>query len=547
MSQEKIKFFEKFSYGLGDTASNLYFQTFIFFLAYFYTDVFGISAAAAGTMFALTRIWDGINDPLMGIIADRTQTRWGKFRPYLLWMTLPYGIIGVLTFTTPNFNATGKLVFVYVTYTLMMMIYTAINIPYSSLMGVVSPNPKVRTIFSQYRFILAFAGAFIVQGVTLPLVGFYGGADTSVVKINTDQTEHQVMIIEQGQGTSKISIKGLDGQGEKLELDKMIWVNTPEILAEGDTSSGIEFIESGFEQMQYSLANWFPDVNWDEADYQVKVINERKGFQWTMTTFAVLAMILFLITFFNTKERVQPSAGQKTSLKHDLGDLVRNVPWVILFFLGIFTLTHTCLRNGAIIYYFKYYVGSKNLATSFMLAGTVATIAAIFAIGWISNRFGKKRTYIVCMLLTSIFTSAYYFLGKDQIVLIFIFQVLANLTFGPTSPLVWAMYTDAADYSEWRWGRRATGLVMSASTMAQKFGWAIGGALTGWLLAAFGFQANIEQTPETMQGIKLMFSWIPAGASVIGALLMMIYPLSEKKMEEIMADLDARRAEDSQK
>ncbi|MDZ7723043.1 MAG: MFS transporter [candidate division KSB1 bacterium] len=543
MSQNKVKFAEKISYGLGDTASNLYFQTFIFFLAYFYTDVFGISAAAAGTMFALTRIWDGINDPLMGIIADRTQTRWGKFRPYLLWMVIPYAVIGVLTFTTPNFNATGKLIYVYVTYTLMMMIYTAINIPYSSLMGVVSPNPKVRTGFSQYRFILAFVGGFIVQGVTLPLVGVYGGADTSVLTATVNES-HQIVITEQGEGTSKLSFKGTDRQGEKLDLDKMVWVNTPEILAEGDTTSGIVFLESGFEQAQFALPVWFPDINWDEADYQLKVINERKGFQWTMTTFALLAMILFLITFFNTKERVQPSLRQKTSLKHDLGDLIRNVPWVILFFLGIFTLTHTCLRNGAIIYYFKYYVGNKGLATSFMLAGTAATIIAIFLIGWVSNRFGKKRTYIVCMLLTTVFTSAYYFLDKDQIVLIFIFQVLANFTFGPTSPLVWAMYTDAADYSEWKWGRRATGLVMSASTMAQKFGWAIGGALTGWLLAAFGFQANVEQTPETMQGLRLMFSWIPASASLLGAFLMVIYPLSEDKMQEIMSDLDKRRMEE---
>lgn len=543
MNQNKVKFFEKFSYGLGDTASNLYFQTFIYFLAYFYTDVFGISAAAAGTMFAVTRIWDGINDPMMGVIADRTHSRWGKFRPYLLWMVIPYGIIGVLTFTTPNFNANGKLIYVYVTYTLMMMIYTAINIPYSSLMGVVSPDPKVRTGFSQYRFILAFVGGFIVQGVTLPLVGLYGGADTSVFSANVNPS-HQVVITEQGEGTSKISIKGTDSQGEKLELDKMIWVNTPEILAEGDTTSGIVFLETGFNQAQFTLPAWFPDINWDETDYQLKVINERKGFQWTMTTFAVFAMILFLITFFNTKERVQPSQKQTTSLKHDLGDLIHNVPWVILFFLGIFTLTHTCLRNGAIIYYFKYYVGNKTLATSFMLAGTAATIAAIFLVGWVSNRFGKKRTYIACMLLTSVFTSAYYFLGKDQIALIFIFQVLANFTFGPTSPLVWAMYTDAADYSEWKWGRRATGLVMSASTMAQKFGWAIGGALTGWLLAAFGFQANIEQTPETMQGIRIMFSWIPASASLIGACLMMIYPLSEEKMEQIMTDLDKRRTEE---
>ena len=173
----KLSLLEKVGYGLGDTASNLFFQTFIFFLVYFYTDVFGISAAAAGTMFLVTRIWDAINDPIMGAIADRTNTRWGKFRPYLLWFAVPFGVIGFLMFSTPDLGPTGKLVYAYITYTLMMMVYTAINVPYSALMGVISPNSSERTVVSAFRFGLAFIGMFIAQYAVVRLVEFFGRGD----------------------------------------------------------------------------------------------------------------------------------------------------------------------------------------------------------------------------------------------------------------------------------------------------------------------------------------------------------------------------------
>ena len=149
---------ERISYGLGDFASSMFWKLFSMFLLFFYTDVFGISAAAVGTMFLVTRIWDAANDPIMGLLSDRTQTRWGKFRPYLLFVAVPFAIIGVLTFTTPDFSPSGKLVYAYITYSLMMMVYTAVNVPYSSLMGVMTNDPGERTTLASYRFIGAFAG-----------------------------------------------------------------------------------------------------------------------------------------------------------------------------------------------------------------------------------------------------------------------------------------------------------------------------------------------------------------------------------------------------
>jgi GPH family glycoside/pentoside/hexuronide:cation symporter len=160
---------EKISYGFGDLASVLYWQTFMLYFTYFYTDVFLIPAGVAATMFLISRIWDGINDPIMGMIADRTKTRWGKFRPYLLWLCVPFAIVGVLTFTVPNFGLTGKIIWAYATFIAIMMLYTAINIPYTALLGVISPDSDERTSVSSIKFLFAFAAGIIVSATLLPM------------------------------------------------------------------------------------------------------------------------------------------------------------------------------------------------------------------------------------------------------------------------------------------------------------------------------------------------------------------------------------------
>ena len=444
-SKDKVTFLEKVGYGLGDTASNFYFQMFMIYLTFFYTDVFGISPAAVGTMFFVTKMWDTFNDPIMGVLADRTNTRWGKFRPYLIWMVIPFGVIGVLTFTTPDLSASGKLIYAYITYTLMMMAYTAINIPYSALMGVISPNSLVRTSVSSYRFILAMAGTFIVQGATLPMVNFFG--------------------------------KG----------------------------------------------------------------SEQKGFQMAMVVYAIAAIILFLITFLTTKERVQPAKEQQSTLKEDLKDLMANKPWLILFVIGIFTLFNIAIRNAAIMYYFKYYIGNQNLSSLFMMLGTIGVMVGVALTGPLSKIFGKRKLYMFLMGLTAVLTALFYLIPKDQIVAVFAMHILISTVMGPTAPLIWAMYADTADYSEWKSGHRATGLVFSAATFAQKFGWTIGAAIAGWLLAAFGFKANIEQTPEALNGIRLMISIIPAAAALLSTISVSFYNLDDELMKKIEVELKERK------
>jgi GPH family glycoside/pentoside/hexuronide:cation symporter len=456
----KISIKEKVGYGLGDAASSMFWKIFSMYLMFFYTDVFGLAPAVVGTMFLITRIWDSCFDPLVGIIADRTKTRWGKFRPYLLWTAIPFAIIGVLTFYTPDFDEKGKIIYAYITYSLMMMIYSIINVPYASLLGVISSDRKERTTLSSYRMVFAFGGSLLALWLIEPLVQYFGGN-----------------------------------------------------------------------------------------------LNSKIGWLSTIIVFGVITTIFFWACFILTKERVQPISDEKTDLKEDLKDLWKNKPWWILLGAGIGALIFNSIRDGAAVYYFKYYVTDtvsysfnlfgENFAMThtslYLVLGQAANIIGVIAATPIANKIGKKNTFFGAMLLAAILSVIFYFLGKQEVMLIMIFQVLISICAGCIFPLIWSMYADSADYSEWKQGRRATGLVFSASSMSQKFGWTIGGAATGWLLAYYGFQANIEQTAVTQNGILLMLSILPAAAAIISVLFILFYPLTEEKLQTIEQDLNNKR------
>jgi GPH family glycoside/pentoside/hexuronide:cation symporter len=458
---EKLSIKEKIGYSLGDTASNLFFQTFILFLPIFYTDVFGLPAAAMGTVFLVTRIFDALNDPVMGAIADRTNTRWGKFRPYILFFAIPFGIMGVLTFTTPNFDATGKLIYAYVTYNLLMVMYTIVNVPYSALMGVITPNSLERTEVSSYRFVAAFIGGLIVQASTISLVKYFG--------------------------------KG----------------------------------------------------------------NDAVGWQWAMGCLATLAVVLLWITFSTTRERVQPPKEQKSEFKKDLKDLFTNKPWLLIAGATVFQLTFIVMRQSSVAYYFKYYVGDQQLnlfgnvialsyeafTSSFLLAGSVVTIIGVVLTKWFSKVLDKKNTYAGFLIAAAVVNAVFYMVRPQNVILIYGLNLLFSFFVGPVSVLQWAMYTDTADYSEWKNRRRATALLMAASLFALKLGLALGGTFVGWILGYYGFVANQTQTAEATTGIILLLSVFPAIFGIAGGLLMVRYPLTNKMMVKIEEDLTARRRE----
>lgn len=459
VGRARLTFKEKMGYGLGDMASNLYFQTFVLFLPIFYTDVFGISAAAMGTMMLVTRIWDAVTDPVMGVIADRTQTRWGKFRPYIAGFAIPLAIAGVLTFTTPGFGATGKLIYAYITYMLLMTLYTLVNVPYSALMGVITPNSMERTEVSSYRFVAAFAGQFIVGAATLGLVEYLGRGD------------------------------------------------------------------------------------------------EALGWQMTMVIYGLLAAGLLFATFALTKERVLPEKEKRNKIKEDLKDLFRNKPWVLAGAATLFQLTYIVMRGSSTTYYFRYFVGDQQLtfagytidlgyalfASSFITAGTIATLAGAVLTNYFTKVMDKKTVYSGFLISSALFSCVFFFLDPDNVLLMYTLNVLVSFFFGAVSVTQWAIYTDTADFGEWKFGRRATALIMAASLFALKLGLTFGGAIVGWVLELHGFVPLAAQSESAITGIRLLMSFYPAIFGLIGGTIMIFYPLKDALMAQIEMELEARK------
>ena len=459
---QKLPFKEKFFYGFGDLASVLYWQTFMLYLTYFYTDVFLIPAGAAATLFVVSRLWDGVNDPMMGMIADRTKTRWGHFRPYLLWLCVPFAIVGVLTFTVPDFGPQGKLIWAYATFILIMMLYTGINIPYTALLGVITGDSNERTSVSSFKFIFAFSAGIIVSATLLPMTKALGGN------------------------------------------------------------------------------------------------NPAKGWQLSFVIYGIAAVIFFLIAFQGTRERVQPPKSQKSSVKRDLYELFTNKPWLILLATTITFILFVAIRSSVTVHYFKYVIGTKTISLPFMgkdtydfetitsafnTIGQISSLLGVFAVSWFAKLVGKKKAFVILFIVAIFSTAIFYFLGPDQMGLIFLFQITGSLTGGPLSVILWAMYADTADYGEWKRGRRTTGLVFSASTMSQKFGWAFGAFVALNLMSQVGFVPNEAQSPDSIKGLLLLFSLIPAAFGVVSIILLFLYPLNDNRVDEIVKELERRRQE----
>lgn len=182
---------EKVGYGFGDMSSSMFWKIFSYYLPIFYSNIYGLSLADTGMLLLVTRIWDAVSDPMMGVIADRTHTRWGKYRPYLLWVALPFAISGVLLFTTPDSEYSVKLIWAYFTYILMMTVYTAINVPYGAMLGVMTDDSDTKTVFSSYRMFFAYAGSFIALFAWEPLCQFFEELTGKV----TSSWQYSMMVI----------------------------------------------------------------------------------------------------------------------------------------------------------------------------------------------------------------------------------------------------------------------------------------------------------------------------------------------------------------
>lgn len=491
IQNQKVSMAEKVGYGLGDCSANLVFQMMMIYQTKFYTDVFGLEGAIAGTVMLVARIVDAFVDPTVGILSDRTQTKWGKYRPWVLWTALPFMVFYVLAFYNPGIEEKG-LVALYATisYTLLMTMYSFNNTPYSSLGGVMSSDIKERTSITSVRFVFSTIAQFVVQGLTLPLV-------------------------------SKFS--------------------------EGS----------------------------DKAH----------GWLCTISLFAAVGFLFLVIVFFSAKERITPPANQKNDTRQDIKDVLSSVPWRAMFVLTLFVFITLAMWGSAMNYYFENYVDKAALFTFLDNIGLVATdggtsvgyhildafglivtspdkayevgfgvfnmvgalvqfFGVIFLSEFLANKYGKKRTFVVCLALTAIFTALFYFPSKYDIEMMFVLNFLKSLAYAPTVPLLWAMIADVADHSEYVNYRRATGFIFAGVVFALKAGLGIGGAVLGFLLSGFGYVSGMEvaQSDTAVHGIILSSSLIPAAFFFIGVVALCFYPISKEYNEKMQAELTARRS-----
>ncbi|MFO7999820.1 MAG: MFS transporter [Marinilabilia sp.] len=473
-TEQKLTLKEKIGYALGDTAANLAWRSLTTFLMVFYTDVFGITAAAAGLLLLITRLSDGITDVIMGMIADRTTTRYGKFRPWILWTIVPFGLLLALTFSTPDFSNTGKIVYAYVTYILLTLVYTANNVPYSALMGVMTSNHKERTALSSYRFAGAYLGGLITQGFLLYLVVIFG-------------------------------------------------TNMIDYLLSLDFSS---FIEA------------FRNTDFDNADF-----DKKQGYQTTMYLFAGLLMVFLFLTFRWTRERVRPVQSDDIStIKNDIKDLIRNKAWILLLCAGFLFVVFNSIKQGVTVYYFDHFIGRSSLAATYMIVLLVVSMIAALVTSPMANFFGKKTLFLMVLVFATVTNTMIYFLSPNDVTWVFVFGLLSEFGAGILPVLYFSMLADSADYSEWKNGRRATGLVYSAGTFAMKFGGGVAGAIIGLVLSIYGYDGQDPSTVEgARQGIRFLMSWIPGIFTIIAFIAMMIYPLSQQKMDVMQKELEAKR------
>jgi GPH family glycoside/pentoside/hexuronide:cation symporter len=483
----KLSVGEKLGYSLGDLSANLIFQTLMTFLAFFYTDVYKVPPGAASAIIFTGGMIGAFFNPIMGAIADRTQTRWGKFRPWILWTAVPFGVMAILAFSTPDFGEKGKIAYALITYIILVLVYSANNLPYAALSGVLTGNIAERNSISSYRFVAVMVAQFVVQVLLLPLVL---------------------------------------------------------ILGDGDKT---------------------------------------KGFENTMAMFAGVGVLFFIITFMTTRERIVPKPEQKSTLREDLGDLVRNRPWIAMLILTIFVFITLSMKGGSYVYYFENYLSEAHLAafldsigfngfidglnhmltniglhgfqwpedaptSGFSLfngGGIIFMIIGIILSKRLADRFGKRDVFGTGLFLSALCLLAFVFYSPESIGLVFVTQILHGFFYGLTIPLLWAMIADVADYSEWKNNRRATAIIFSAMIFGLKAGLSIGGALVAGILGAIGYDESLAvQAPEVIQGIKLLISVFPTITFMVGVACLFFYAIDKKMETEIESGLIERRKQE---
>jgi len=532
MSKSPIQLKEKIGYALGDGAANIAWRGVSTFLFVFYTDVYGLDAVSVGLIMLVARSFDGVSDVAMGIIGDSYTSKYGKFRPWILWTAIPLAISLSLLYTTPDFSDGGKLVYAYITYILFTLIYTANNIPYGALMSVMTGDQKERISLGSFRMGGAFMGGLLVQGSLLYLVLFFGNVSPEIsVQPSSSQNHHYVVDVRVPNSVDAARISINDGVGiiSTNLLEQVPLESKPSLGFSASSDSVYRFYV-------YGIADLSAD--------QLSVINQKTGYRNSIYLLSLFLAVFMILTYFLTKERVLPPKSQNIDIKADLIQLIKNKPWVILLLIGFVFNVYSSIKQGITVLYFTHFLHQEIAASTYMISLMIASIAGVAIATPLGRRFGKKNLFISSLILSGLFSIPILFFKPDDIEAIFVFGCISEFFSAMFPTLLFVMLGDAADYSEWKNGRRATGLIYSAGSLATKFGGGVAGAVIGFVLAAFNY---IGTDPASIEGARTgmiwLMSWIPAVVALLGAIVMVFYPLSTQLMETIQIDLEKRRNE----
>ena len=494
---QRLGFLEKAGYSAADAAANFVFMTMILFQANFYTDVFGISAGAAATILMVARLWDAFADPIVGVLADRTNTRWGKFRPWILFTAVPWCVVMVLAYTTPRgWSISSMIAYAAITNVLLMTIYSMNNMPYAALGGVMTGDVNERARLNSFRFVSVNIAQFIVGGFTLPLVAKFA--------VGHDR--------------------------------------------------------------QY-------------------------GWQMTMGIWAVLCLVLFLITFVTTRERIKPPPTQKSSAKQDFSDLIKNSPWSVMVLVTLLHFALLSFRGGALYNYYHQYADKAALydwlqglgltagplvpgaappggilewlgyvvhgdrtdlansnvadvANSIVnMIGTAIHIIVILLSPALAMKFGKKAIAVAGFALASIGSFCFYLLSPTNVWGMVIVTAFIAIAYAPTIPLLWAMFADVADYSEWKTGRRFTGIVFATIGFALKAGLALGSSSFLWIMAGFfDYDTRNPSAPQSVEGFRFCSSIVVGSIFAVCTILLVLYKLNKATTIQMSEELAERRS-----
>ncbi|MDA3879690.1 MAG: MFS transporter [Prolixibacteraceae bacterium] len=533
LSKQKLKITEKIGYALGDGAANIAWRGVATFLFVFYTDVFGINPAAVGLLMLIARSSDGISDIVMGIIGDRTNTRWGKFRPWILWTAIPLAGMLSLLFTSPDLSQTGKIVYAYTTYIIFTLVYTANNIPYGALMAVMTGNDKERTSIGSYRMVGAFAGGMLVQGALLVLVAYFGNINPTI-DIEKQADQRFEVTVSTSKNVENVNIKTKD------EVATFIWadVNIPDSL--NVPTKGKSFSMEANKDYTF-VVEGEPEINRGN----IFIVDQKQGYSKSIYLMSIVLALALIVTFYTTKERVKPPKTQKSNLGKDLKDLVKNKPWIILLLIGLLFNIYNSIKQGIVVIYFTHYLHNQLMAGTYLVTLMIASIAGAMATAWLGKRLGKRKLFIYALIFSGLVNALFIFCGPDNTLSIFAIGIISEFGAAIFPTLFFAMLGDAADYSEFKNGRRATGLIYSAGSFATKFGGGIAGAIIGFVLAAFNYDGqNQIAIQQAIPGIIMLMSWIPTIIAMIAAVLMWFYPLDQDKLDKITTELNERRAKE---